>query len=229
MHKQVVVAKYREDMAWLRDLPCPAIVYDKYPKVGRVATSNSTYITMRRNPPLGRESHSYIRHILDNYERLADVTFFVQGDPFVHSPSLRRMIQQDYHETVALGLDRYVGLVNDNYFLNYPGPPFPWKMMVRLPDDKLAAKWDFLFPGKPCPSGLVYTWGQQYAVPRHRILQRKKSFYFRMQQELCRTDVTKHPRTDAYSLEYLMFYVFGDEELGGYPDCLMKLACRYMA
>lgn len=35
-------------------------------------------------PNVGREAHTYLLHIVQNYDALADVTVFLQGDPFPH-------------------------------------------------------------------------------------------------------------------------------------------------
>ena len=38
---------------------------------------------------IGREGHTFIHHIVSNYENLADYTMFLQGNPFnPHSPNL---------------------------------------------------------------------------------------------------------------------------------------------
>ena len=37
---------------------------------------------------VGREGHTYYKHIYDNYDNLADYTIFLQGNPFDHSPNI---------------------------------------------------------------------------------------------------------------------------------------------
>lgn len=71
----VVVAKYREDGAWTRDLGLPVLVYDKSgdPLPGAIPLPN-----------LGREAHTYLQHILTHYPDFPDCTAFVQGNPFAH-------------------------------------------------------------------------------------------------------------------------------------------------
>jgi hypothetical protein len=75
---EVVVAHYREDMTWLAqsDLAGNCRIYhkggtgpdDRFPAEGQSELAN-----------VGRESHTYLTHIVNNYDRLADVTVFTQG------------------------------------------------------------------------------------------------------------------------------------------------------
>lgn len=70
----VIVARYREELAWLAELDLPFLVYDKSGELpGAVHLPN-----------IGRETHTYLTHIVNNYDRLAPYMVFLQGDPFVH-------------------------------------------------------------------------------------------------------------------------------------------------
>jgi hypothetical protein len=69
----VVVARYREDVSWTRGLAYPFVVYDKSGDPGAFALPN-----------IGRETHTYLSHIVLNYPHLCAHTVFVQGDPFGH-------------------------------------------------------------------------------------------------------------------------------------------------
>ena len=80
MQIELVVARYLEDLSWLRNIP-PQItprVYDKSP------TGNL--------PNVGREAHTYLHYICENYDDLADLTVFAQGRPFDHA--------FDFHKTL---------------------------------------------------------------------------------------------------------------------------------
>ena len=75
MRRQFVIAHYDEALDWLEDLPpaCSRIVYHKH----HSAREN-------RLPNIGREAHTYLHHILTHYDRLADLTVFLQGRPLDH-------------------------------------------------------------------------------------------------------------------------------------------------
>ena len=72
---EVVVARCREDVAWTEKLGYPVVVYDKSGAPGPLALPN-----------IGRESHTYLTHILRRYPDFPAYTVFVQGDPFPHMP-----------------------------------------------------------------------------------------------------------------------------------------------
>lgn len=78
-----IVARYNEDISWTESLPGDVVIYNKgndfpwdYP---RTDVEN-----------FGRESESYVRGILEFYEKLSDYdsVVFLQGDPFHHSKKL---------------------------------------------------------------------------------------------------------------------------------------------
>ena len=79
VHHALVIAHYEENLAWLSEVgPGWAVrVYSK----GRVPSPGAVPL-----PNVGREAHTYLTHIVDQWEHLAPVTVFAQGDPFDHCP-----------------------------------------------------------------------------------------------------------------------------------------------
>lgn len=77
---QVVVARYAEDVSWLRNLPFhDVVVYDKNNRGDTSAGNPPPYATVVPLPNVGRCDHTYLYHIVHNWDRLADVTVFVPG------------------------------------------------------------------------------------------------------------------------------------------------------
>ena len=70
MKRQLIVARYKENIDWVHDCGIPYIIYDKGGDGLGVALLNT-----------GREAHTYLHHIINNYDNLADITIFCQGDP----------------------------------------------------------------------------------------------------------------------------------------------------
>lgn len=67
----VVVARYKEDVSWVpRNDKLNIIVYNKGPDDIKNA------IPLQN---VGRDAHTYLWHIVNNYHRLADVTIFIPG------------------------------------------------------------------------------------------------------------------------------------------------------
>lgn len=69
----MVVARYREDVAWLEPIARDCVVYNKGPAM------TCAFRALIELPNVGREAHTYVHHIVHNYDDLADVTVFVQG------------------------------------------------------------------------------------------------------------------------------------------------------
>lgn len=75
---EIVVARYREDLGWLESLQhWPTTVYDK----GDPQAAHAL-------PNVGREADTYLQHIVQHYDELAEVTVFLQGNPFDHVQNL---------------------------------------------------------------------------------------------------------------------------------------------
>jgi hypothetical protein len=78
---ELVIARYNEDLHWIDDPLFDHItrmtIYNK--------GSNTDFKTNEKVkdivtlPNLGRESHSYLHHIITNYDNLANMTIFVPG------------------------------------------------------------------------------------------------------------------------------------------------------
>jgi hypothetical protein len=87
---QLVVARYTEDVRWVSAYNDIAVIYNK----GRPnITANVDNIIELEN--IGREGHTYLHHITENYGRLKDRIIFLQGDPFTHN------------DTILCGIDNY--------------------------------------------------------------------------------------------------------------------------
>lgn len=67
---EIVVARYNEDISWTKPFETITTIYNK----GEDNIPNS--INLKN---VGRESHTYLYHIVNNYDSLADITVFFQG------------------------------------------------------------------------------------------------------------------------------------------------------
>lgn len=82
---QIIVSRYQENLDWIfdYDLQDRCIIYNK----GSDNLSPKLKIIKRPNyPKYGRETETYLYHILTNYSQLSDYIIFTQADPFYHSP-----------------------------------------------------------------------------------------------------------------------------------------------
>jgi len=75
---EVVVAHYHENLSWIDQFSCPKTVqFTIYTKGSPKKLSRSA--KMLTLPNVGRESHTYLHHIVQNYDTLAPWTVFTQG------------------------------------------------------------------------------------------------------------------------------------------------------
>jgi hypothetical protein len=82
----MVVARYNENLNWLKQIPWNYIVYNKGTDLPEQIDNE---IKLQN---IGREAHSYLTYIVDNYEDLLNFTIFAQGNPFTHSLEFIRKI-----------------------------------------------------------------------------------------------------------------------------------------
>jgi hypothetical protein len=74
MKNQIVISRYNENIRYLLNYSHISIVYNKG---NNDIPLNFNYINL---PNIGRESHTYLYHIIKNYDNLADKTLFIQGN-----------------------------------------------------------------------------------------------------------------------------------------------------
>jgi hypothetical protein len=98
-----VIAKYKEDVSWVNELKSPYIVYNKN------IEDNHLYKNNLQN--IGNEGHTFMYHIVQNYNNLNEYTAFVQGNPFDHCPAFIKAINEfkgDF-QLIALGASTTYG------------------------------------------------------------------------------------------------------------------------
>lgn len=86
----IVVARYNEDINWLIPYNDITIVYNKGEENIEYSFDNMINISN-----IGREGHTYLYHIINDYEKLSKRIIFTQGSPFLHN------------ETILFGIDNY--------------------------------------------------------------------------------------------------------------------------
>ena len=161
MDYRIVVSKYKENVQWVNEFDnSKVIVYDKSdnPIKGSISIPN-----------IGRETETFFRYIVDNYENLPDYVVFLQGNPFDHYKTSKYGFLKDYilkkileqpTERVPIGNMRknrrnLLGLNLHNYY-------------------------EFLF-NKKSPRKFYYNIGAQNIVPKEIILKRSKHFWKKLQ------------------------------------------------
>lgn len=121
--KIMVVARYNETFEWLCLLPVNSIFIFLYNKGVVIQRTSRLYQlpniqNVENVPNFGRESETYIRFIIDNYNFLNNfkgTIIFTQGDPFTH------MVQSKTNTTIT---STEVAPFLDNHHLVATSMPF---------------------------------------------------------------------------------------------------------
>jgi Protein of unknown function (DUF3431). len=148
----LVVSRYSEDIGWLSLVPKEyhVFLYDKGYGTNGI-----------KLPNVGRESHTYIHHIVKHYGALPDYTVFAQGDPFHHVPSFMMVLERVLYEKPdweAWGLE----LECDRW-----GGPHH---IEKLPCQEIYSE----IIGKELPDKLRFNCGAQFCVSRKNIQRIKR-------------------------------------------------------
>jgi len=86
MTKEIVISSYKEDTSWISNINQDVKIY-LYNKDNKSNTINL--------PNIGREAHTYLYHIVTNYNNLSDYIFFFQGPPFDHTGDCINIVNSD--------------------------------------------------------------------------------------------------------------------------------------
>jgi hypothetical protein len=183
---KLVISRYQEDLGWEENYD--TIIYNK----GKSIPSTISL------PNVGREGHTYIYHILSNFENLDDYTVFLQGNPFDHTRDLFYKLKE--FEELQSKPD-FFQLCHEMLTDDGRGKPHHW---VDIP---VSYYYNDLF--KIPRNEFIYGAGAQFIVSKERILSRPKSFYSNIMKHL----ETHINPTSVYCYERMWQHIFGTEEI----------------
>lgn len=159
----IVVARYNENLAWTKQF-LNVIVYNK----GNPLTDNFNEILLNN---VGREGHTYYKHIYDNYDNLTDYTIFLQGNPFDHSPNIIYNLNNYFNnKDLSIDFEFLSEKVLNSNLRNCPHHP-------GLP---LIKTYEILFNERKENMEFQFGAGAQFIVSKKKILQRPKQFYLKI-------------------------------------------------
>lgn len=160
----IVVARYNENVRWTTQFP-NVIIYNK----GHKLDSGEYNEILLEN--VGREGHTYYKHIYDNYDKLDDYTVFLQGDPFDHSPNIvSKLNKYIENKDLNIGFD----FLSENIIdCNLSG----CKCHSGLP---LKSIYERLFNEKKESMEFKFGDGAQFIVSKEKILSKPKEFYLKI-------------------------------------------------
>jgi hypothetical protein len=190
----IVVARYNENIEWSNHFS-NVIVYNK----GKPLVNSDNEKLMLN---VGKEGHTYYKHIYDNYDNLSDYIVFLQGNPFDHSPNiisnLKRLLNTD-----RLKIDFH--FLSENILgCNLTGCKYHHPS--RLP---ILETYKMLFNGKETEMEFEFGAGAQFIVNKELILKKTRSFYLKIVKLL---EHSKNP-FEGYVIERFHKLIFTHDVL----------------
>ena len=191
----IVVARYKENVEWTKEFP-NVIIYNKSEPLGEGPEGYNEIML----PNVGREGHTYYKHICDNYDNLDDYTIFLQGFPFDHSPDILEHLR-NYIKQYSENKDLNIGF---EYLSS-------WMLWTNLhgcdyhPTLPMADVYEKIFNERKESMEIEFGMGAQFMVSRETILKKPKSFY---ENILKLVDYDENP-LEVYVLERLQRLIFG--------------------
>jgi hypothetical protein len=199
---KVVVARYNENVDWLRMFNRKSvIIYNK----GRPLPEYPIEVIQLENK--GLESATYLRYVIDNYDKLPDIVFFTQGRINDHVREMSRdYIFRRYIEIDKFSKSFYNGRINDGFTDNrlrvWNGELADAGMdVVQFFNEYVNTNKDEidLYNNFKIYAAAIFS------VSRDLIRSRPKEYY----ERLYNLDALKHQRPEvAHFFERSWFYIF---------------------
>lgn len=188
MKKHLVIARYKESLDWLDEIDCvdKTFIYNK----GNERINDDEL----KLPNVGREAHTFCYHIVNNYDDLADITIFVQGNPFEHIKDKNLASLNSFLTSRQYSLWKAEPLLND--------------LVVDFARHTAKCYEDCLQGDIPDP--IMFSPGAQWIVPKNVILSKSKKFFINILRNLSFVERTNN--TDgiynAWNMEGMWNYIF---------------------
>ncbi len=180
---ELVVARYDEDLAWLKRVPknFQITVYDKSDGPGGgIRLANE-----------GREAHTYLHHLAERYDDLAAVTVFVQGHPFDHAPDLHKVLGSLADGTLSVPDFHWLGFLADTDDSRGRRLFVPWSKNPERHELPLDEFHQQIF-GEPGPANYRFFVGAQFIVSRDTAHRRNFAFYEHARNIAASTPLAPH-------------------------------------
>jgi len=177
---RLIVARHRENVDWVEAFGNFTIYNKGRDDIPRWLKPDSV-----RLGNFGREAHSYIYHIVENYDDLEDIMIFSQGDfrPHLKIPvedflTMSLDIQDRGFSTNLINMSHSVGSNERNFRLDWHGSKLETKRHYCL------GEWWEQTVGEGWIRSKSVFWGAIFSVKKEFILRRSRESYQRILQTL---------------------------------------------
>ncbi len=180
---EYVIAHYKEDLKWLKPYAHQAHVYHK----GGLSAPPFQVAQWTPLDNVGREGHTYLFHIVENYDHLADITYFLQGQIKDHCKGGSAKNPKDLWDKVikkgfaGLGKPHVAGEWTSGY-------PQWWEELL----------------GEKKPDYVKFHAGACFAVKKELIRQHSKEYYEKIM------NVLSHESNpfEGHCVERMWYFIF---------------------
>lgn len=177
---ELIISRYKENLSWVRLVPedIAISIYDKSNSTDKLSTLLNTksinHIKYKKLQNTGREGHTYLYHIYNNYQYLAEYNIFCQADPFDHSSkfleNIENIFNDDNSNIFKYGFTSLCNTVSEGPYANNDA-----RHKLGLP---IFYFLDLLFDIKMNPGDMYRTsYGAQFIVSKENIMNRPIEFY----------------------------------------------------
>jgi len=203
LKNQIIVARYNENINWLLKYKDLTTIYNKGP------LNIPKIFNIINLPNFGREGHTYLYHIISNYDNLADKTLFIQAKIDDH----QTFFIEDYFKNDCEFIGKNSRL-NINELKKEINHGKKWKIEkesgAMRPSIYTPYKWLVDLIGieiKDLENDFDVIWGANFSVSKNLIHKKPKIFY---QNILRYLDYHKNPE-EGHFLERCWKLIFMNE------------------
>jgi hypothetical protein len=190
MSFSIIVARYYENVEWTKQFP-NVIIYNKGSEL------DDTYNQVFLNN-VGREGHTYYKYICDNYDHLPDYTFFLQGNPFDHSPNIISNLNNYINDTSSI--NHFQFLSEGIHYSSLEDQRKTYGECQNIHNNWQRTFGEIVDINHEC----IFGAGAQFIVSKNQILKRPKEFYNNIVQML---EYDINP-LEGYDIERFHKYIF---------------------
>jgi len=167
MDYHVIVAKYKEDISWLEEMDKSHIyLYDKGSTENNPLQGFAHY---EQRPNAGRESETYLYHIIKHYDNLPEFLILLQGDPFDHFRTEEIIQPIQLQQAIEKAINNKI-LETSPIFSKYS-----IELNYRWPGLKVPEYYSYIFQGSI--EFATFSPGCQYYLHKSKILSKPKAFW----------------------------------------------------
>lgn len=197
---KLVIARYSEDISWSDKYKNIRIIYNKNP--------NSPIENAITLPNVGREGHTYLYYIINNYDNLPKTVIFFQGSHEDHCIyPINYYMENDDKFTALIFKRKESRNWEKNLFVKLMKKWYKYKSPSPVIDSKYSFGefWD-KYIQKPYPKDDILKWTLSafFAVDRELIRKNSKKYY----QNLLNIMEKHNNPMEGFYLEKCWYYIF---------------------